>query len=402
MNSEAKYIAEEIAQVVRKVSGISDADIPLHLPYTTKQDNLAIDKCFLDNWFAVNGPSVAEFERKLTQFTGLKYAIATNSGTAALHTLLHCTGKVLPDTEVLLPSLTFIATANAVSYCGAIPHFVDCEESTLGIHFDKLEDYLSRIAVVSNKKLINKETGRVISALVLVHILGHPADCSKAKELCNKYNLVLLEDCAGALGSYYKGKHVGSYGEGSILSFNGNKIITTGGGGAILTNSKVYAEKARFLVNTAKSVHPWKYKHKTLGFNYGMPNLNAALGVGQFSHIQSILDAKQKLADDYIKEFESSSFLFKASFEPSSKVNYWLNAVQLKQEDAQFLEEVVEALHQLNIFCRPIWKPLHTLPLYQNNPRMSMEKTEKLAKQLICIPSFPYKFLTNQSDSQKY
>ena len=250
--------------------------LELHEPSFDIEDINSVEKCIKSSFVSSFGENISKFEKKISEITKSKYVVCTNSGTSALHLSLIVSG-VKSNEEVLIPSLTFVATANSISYISAIPHFVDVEKFNLGIDPIKLDDYLKKNTQRKNNKLININTGKVISALMPVHLFGHPSKIIDLKNIAKKYNLIFIEDAAEALGSYYNKQHLGTFSKVGALSFNGNKIITTGGGGALLTNNKSIAEKARHLATTAKKKHSFKFLHTEIGYNYRMPNLNASV-----------------------------------------------------------------------------------------------------------------------------
>jgi perosamine synthetase len=303
-----------------------------------------------------------------------------------LHICLKLAG-VQQEDEVLVPTLTFVATANAVSYCGAIPHFVDSEEATLGLDPGKLSDYLAKITNVRPDGCINKRTGRRIKAVVPMHTFGHPVDLDPLVELCRNYRLVLIEDAAESLGSCYKKKHTGNFGATAALSFNGNKVITTGGGGAILTNDELLAKQAKHLVTTARVPHQWSFLHDAVGYNYRMPNINAALGCAQLEKLPEFLGKKRRLAEKYKKVFNSIdgiSFFSEPEFAHS---NYWLNVLLLDDENSITRDTLLQGFHEKGIMARPAWTPMHRLSMYQHCPRMDLAVAESLEKRIINIPS---------------
>ena len=277
--------------------------ISLHEPSFSGNEWNYVKECLDSGWVSSVGEYVNKFEHDLVDYTGVKHAVATVNGTAALHICLKLIGTQ-PNDEILLPALTFVAAANAICYCKAIPHFVDNAENTLGLCPSKLEDYLKEVSEIRSGQCINKLTNRCIKAVVPMHTFGHPVDLDPLVEICEKYNLGLIEDAAESLGSFYKGHHTGNWGVLSALSFNGNKVITTGGGGAILTNDGNLAKEAKHLTTTAKVTHQWEYIHDKIGYNYRLPNINAALGCAQLEQLPNHLKSKRKLAQRYQKAFE--------------------------------------------------------------------------------------------------
>lgn len=360
--------------------------VPLHEPTFNEKEIEYVTDCIKTGWVSSVGSYVTRFEEELAKFVGVKRAVAVVNGTAALHVALKIV-NVQENDEVLIPSLTFVATANAVSYCGAIPHFVDVHEETLGIDPFKLENYLNEIAELRNGELFNKLTNRRIKAIVPMHTFGHAVHLDEIVTLAEKYHLTLVEDAAESLGTYYKGKHTGSFGKVNAISFNGNKIITTGGGGAILTNDEKLADLAKHLTTTAKIPHKWEYVHDYIGYNYRMPNINAALGCAQLEKMNDFLKKKKELTAKYeeiVSELEGVQ-LFK---QPShSDSNYWLQTLILN--DSFNREEVLAFLNENGVMSRPIWQPISELDMYKACPKMDLNVTSMLKRKIVNIPSTP-------------
>ncbi|WP_419875564.1 LegC family aminotransferase [Candidatus Pristimantibacillus sp. PTI5] len=381
--------SDELDKLVKVIASALPDDqkfIALHEPHFSGNEWEYVKECLDTGWVSSVGKFVDRFEHDLAEYTGVNHAIAVVNGTAALHICLKLAGVEQND-EVLIPSLTFIATANAVSYCGAIPHFVDSEMRTLGIDPLKLSDYLKDIAEIKQGDCYNKITGRRIRAVVPMHTFGHPVDLDPLMELCASYHIELIEDAAESLGSYYKGKHTGNFGKVSALSFNGNKVITTGGGGAILTNNESLAKLAKHVTTTAKVPHKWAFNHDQIGFNYRLPNINAALGCAQLEQLDHFLIKKRALADSYrkvIAEIDCASFMVEPEF---AKSNYWLNTIVLNSPDEMKREYLLEKLNNQGIMSRPVWTLMHKLPIFTKFPRMELTVVENLEMQLINIPS---------------
>ncbi|MHB1099935.1 MAG: LegC family aminotransferase, partial [Burkholderiales bacterium] len=333
------------------------------------------------------GKFVDRFEADLAEYTGAKHAIATVNGTAALHVCLKLAGVERND-EVLVPTLTFVATANAVSYCGAIPHFIDSSITTLGIDPEKLGDHLEEIAEIRSEGCFNRKTGRRIRAIVAMHTFGHPVDLDPLAEICGRFGIALVEDAAESLGSLYKGKHTGNRGKISALSFNGNKVITTGGGGAILTNDTELAKLAKHITTTAKIPHKWSFSHDMIGYNYRLPNINAALGCAQLEELPGFVEKKRRLAENYKNAFsgmEGIRFFTEPSF---ARSNYWLNALLLDKDFADQRDSLLDATNSQGIMTRPAWTPMHRLEMYENCPRMGdLGVAEDIERRLVNIPS---------------
>ena len=363
---------------------------PLHIPIFEGNEIEYVTDCIKSNFVSSVGEYVNRFEKAICEYTGAKYAILTVNGTAALHVPLILVG-VEENDEVLMPALTFIATANAVSYIKAIPHFVDVDEKSLGIDADKLDEYLSSIVFIDdNGYCINKNTKRKIKAIVPMHTFGHPVDMDKLKKVAIKYNLKIVEDAAESLGSFYKGTHTGNFGELAAISFNGNKIITTGGGGCILTNDEKLAKKAKHITTTAKIPHPWEYEHDMIGYNYRMPALNAALGLAQIEKLPEFVEKKRKLAKKY-QELFADAKEFKFFTEPEyAKSNYWLNAIILNKGYENLRDEILKDTNENGVMTRLVWKLMHHLKMFKDCPRMDLSVSESLEKRVINIPSSAY------------
>lgn len=381
-------IAAQIAAGTRKIMQADEGNVPLHIPVIGNNAAEYVNECITTGWVSSVGKFVDRFEVDLAEYTGAKRAVAVVNGTAALHIALKLCGVEAGD-EVLLPSLTFVATANAVSYCHATPHFVDVESRTLGIDAQSLREYLSQIAEVKNGKCINRKTGKTLRCLIGMHAFGHPFELENVLELCEEFGLDLIEDAAESIGSFYKEKHTGLFGRVGILSFNGNKTITTGGGGAIITNDEALADLAKHLTTTGKQPHAYRYFHDMVAHNYRMPNLNAALGCSQLEDLPQILESKRNIAARYIATFAGNQDFEILAQPPQCLSNYWLNALVLSDANSQHHDEIIQQLNQSGIIVRPIWEPLHTLPMYCDAPRMPLEVTMNLARRIINLPSTP-------------
>lgn len=361
--------------------------LTLHEPAFQGNEWRYTKECIDTGWVSSVGKFVDRFEQQLADYTGVKYAVAVVNGTAALQVCLKLVG-VESDDEVLMPTLTFIATANAASYCGAIPHFIDSEESTLGINSEKLGLYLSEISEIREEGCFNKKTGRRIKAVLAMHTFGHPVDLDPLAEICHHYQLELIEDAAESLGSYYKGRHTGHWGKLSAFSFNGNKVITTGGGGAILTNDEPLAKLAKHLTTTARVPHRWSFIHDQIGFNYRLPNINAALGCAQMEQLPGFIDHKRELAKKYeeaLVGIEGIRFFKEPNFAQS---NYWLNVLLLDKSFAAQRDALLEATNGQGIMTRPAWTLMHELEVYRSCPKMeNLDIAIDLEQRLINIPS---------------
>ena len=321
--------------------------------------------------------------------SGGEMVIATVNGTSAIHLALVVMGANKND-EILLPSLNFVAAGNAIRYCNSKPHFVEVEEETLGIDPIKLEKYLKKIVIKKNNISFNKYTKKQIRFMLPLHMFGHPAKILELKKISKKYNLKIIEDAAEGLGSTYKNRHLGTFGDIGVLSFNGNKIITTGGGGALLTNSLKIAKKLKYLSTTAKKPHKWKYEYSDIGYNYRMPGINASLGCAQMKRIKSYVSIKRKLFKKYKSGFRNINDVTIFQEPKYAKSNYWLQTIILDNKISYLKEKILEKINNLGFSIRPVWKPLHKLDKFKSYPRMEMKITENLEKRILNLPSSVY------------
>lgn len=381
-------LVEAITQAARCVLPDVSKPIPLHEPIFSTNETQLVQECLETGWVSYAGRFVRDFDEALQKQFNVAAAVCMVSGTAALHMALLVAG-VQPDDEVLVPALTFVASANAIRHCGAIPHFVDSHSRDLGIHVEKLREYLKQETKLVDGICRNVKTGRRISAMMPVHVLGHPSDLDALIDVAHAHRLILIEDAAESLGSLYKNKATGSYGMVSATSFNGNKIITTGGGGALLTNDLALAERARHLSTTAKKTHAWEFYHDAVGYNYRLPNINAALGFAQLKRIDETIARKRELAVRYQSAFSSMTEVSFFEEPPNTRSNYWLNAIVLSETTKSLKETVITALHQCGILARGLWTPMHLLPMYSEMPRMDLSVTMDLYERVINLPSSP-------------
>lgn len=321
-------ITDKIIEAIKLTLKPSSLPVALHEPCFDENEEKYISDCIKTGWVSSAGKYVDRFENMLVEYTGAKYAVATVNGTSALH-MCYVLAGVQPMDEVMVQDLTFVGTVNPIIYCNAVPHFADVRNDNLGMCPNKLEEYLTKISVLKEGDCINKLSGRKIKALVAMHTFGHPFDVDKLLEICSNHNIILIEDAAQALGSFYKNTHTGNFGKISAISFNGNKIITTGGGGAILTNDPLIANNAKYITTTAKQSHPYEFFHDKIGYNYRMPNINAAIGCAQLEKIKYFVDRKRKLAKDYEDNFKDIEEIRFLSEPENAKSNYWLNTIIL-------------------------------------------------------------------------
>ncbi|PJZ53389.1 LegC family aminotransferase [Leptospira adleri] len=383
---------KDVVSAIRNVVGSSP--VPLHEPIFAGNEWKYLKECLDSSFVSSVGKFVDRFEKDIADFTGSKYAVAVVNGTAALHIAL-LLAEVARGDEVLIPSLTFVATANAVTYLGAVPHFVESDEKTLGMDPFAIRSYLNSIGEMKDGFLWNRITKRRIKAIVPMHTFGHPVDLDNLLLLAADFGLELVEDAAESLGSYYQGRHTGTFGRFATLSFNGNKTITTGGGGAILTQDEALAKRAKHLTTTAKLPHPWQYTHDEIGYNYRLPNLNAALGCAQLEMLPEFLSAKRRLFQQYKESFSKLDGIRIFEEPRGCKSNYWLQTVCLSQRRFEERENILKNTNESGLMTRPVWTLLHRLKPFQESPRMELPVAETLEKSLINIPSsanLPKKF----------
>tara|TARA_B110000238_G_scaffold196264_1_gene236732 strand:- start:1125 stop:2264 length:1140 start_codon:yes stop_codon:yes gene_type:complete len=357
--------------------------IPLHEPQFVGNEKKYLNECIDSTFVSSVGKFVDEAEEKIAKYIGVKYAVATSNGTSALHISL-ILGGVEQNDEVITQSLNFVASCNAISYCNAKPIFIDVDKDTMGLSPSALKYFLENNTTVINKQCINNKTNKVIKACVPMHSYGHPCKIDKIKEICDEHHIFLIEDAAESLGSMYKKKYTGTFGQLGTISFNGNKTITAGGGGCIITDDKILAKKAKHLTTTAKVPHKWDFNHDMIGYNYRMPNLNAALLVAQLEKLNDFIANKRNLANNYETFFNNMDLNFFK--EPKdSESNYWLNCIILKdkRQRDQFLEET----NSNKIMTRPIWTLMNKLPMFKDAQCDDLKNSEWLYERVVNIPS---------------
>ena len=377
-----KKFPEKLITFVRDQFGKNEF-IPLHAPHFEGNEKEYLLDTIDSTFVSTVGEYVTKFEESVAQYTGAKYAIATVNGTSALHAALIVAGVQFDD-EVITQSLTFVATCNAIRYCGAEPVFVDVERETLGMSPDSILDFLDRFAEMRDGLCWNKQTNRVIRACVPMHNFGHPVRIHDIQKICQNYNIQLVEDAAESLGSFYEKIHTGRFGSLAAISFNGNKIITTGGGGMIITDDEVIYKRVKHITTTAKVDHPWLYMHDDLGFNYRLPNLNAALGCAQMELLSNYVERKRALAERYANWFSDKGYKF--ILEPeNTKANYWINAFLVNGREER--DEILKYTNNNKVMTRPAWTPMHTLKMFKDNLRVDLTNTEWLESRLVNIPS---------------
>lgn len=361
----------------------TEAFIPLHEPRFLGNEKKYLNECINSTFVSSVGKFVDQFEVEFARTVGAKYAVATVNGTAALHISLMLAGVERND-EVITQPLTFIATCNAISYIGAKPIFLDVDLDTMGLSPKAVKDFLEKHCVLSDGKCLNHSTGKTIKACVPMHTFGHPCKIDELKKICDEWHIPLVEDAAESLGSYYKEKHTGTFGVLGAFSFNGNKIITSGGGGVIVTDDELLAKRAKHITTTAKIPHKWEYVHDEIGYNYRLPNLNAALLCAQLEQLEIFLENKRILAGEYKQFFTAQNIRFIE--EPTdARSNYWLNAILL--DDVRTRDEFLEYTNSNGVMTRPIWALMNKLEMFKELQCDKLENSLFLEERVVNIPS---------------
>lgn len=379
-------LPEQLAIAVRHAIGREKAG--LHEPcFDQTEKDLVLD-CIESNFVSSVGQYVIDFEQSLAAYLQAKRVVAVVNGTSALQIALLLSG-VITGNEVIVPSLSFVATANAVRYLNATPHFIDSNYESLGLDPVALKNRLKQIAVPSQQGVRNKFTNALIKAIVPMHTFGHPCMMDEIMEIANHYEITVVEDAAESLGSKYKGSHTATIGKIGAISFNGNKIITTGGGGALIFNDDTLADEAKHLTTTAKVPHAWDFYHDRVAYNFRMPNINAALGCAQLRKLDEFVTRKRFLYERYAEslQYVNGISLFKEPFGCES--NYWLQTILLDRADLDLRNSVLNHLNAQGIVARPLWRLLHELPMYKDCPRSQTPVAEDLSRRCVNIPSSP-------------
>lgn len=377
----------KLIEFIKQLYG-SNEFIPLHAPTFSGNEIRYVTETIDSTFVSSVGAFVTRFEKNIEEYTGAAKAVATVNGTAALHTALYMSGVIRGDL-VITQSLTFVATCNAVYHMGAEPVFVDVSKISLGLCPVALEEFLESNANLNcDGVCVYTDTNQIIRAVMPMHTFGHPVELDEITRVCNKWNLDLIEDAAESLGSYYKGRHTGTIGKFGALSFNGNKIITSGGGGMVLCKSVQSGDRTKHVTTTAKVPHPFEFFHDEPGFNYRMPNINAALGCAQMENLAAFIKQKRKIAMKYKDFFAGSEFKFITEPEYAQS-NYWLNAILCPNRGVR--ENCIKETNAKGVMTRPIWQLMHRLPMFQNCIRGSLTNSEWLEQCLINLPSSPMK-----------
>lgn len=361
--------------------------VPLHSPSFLGNERKYVDECFETTFVSYVGKFVNDFENITAKYTGSKYAVAVVNGTAALQIALQLAGVKYGD-EVVTQPLTFVATANAISHCGAKPVFIDVDLDTMGMSPEKLNEWLNSNTKYDkiSKRYLNKSTNKPISSIVPMHTFGFPCRIDEIIEVANKHNIPVIEDSAESLGSLYKDKHTGTFGLAGIFSYNGNKTITTGGGGMIITDNEEFARRAKHITTTAKVPHKWEYIHDEVGYNYRMTNVTAAIGVAQMEKIDEIIENKRQTSKLYNEFFSKLNENIKFIQETeNSRANYWLNCIQI--EDRQQRDLFLDYTNTNGIMTRPIWRLMSKLEIYKNCQTGNLDNAEWLEDRIVNLPS---------------
>lgn len=373
----------DVVSFIHELYG-TEGMVPLHVPTFRGNEKKYLNECIDSTFVSSVGKFVDRFEEMVMEYTQTQKAVVCVNGTNALHMAMLLVGVERED-EVITQALTFIATCNAISYIGAHPVFIDVDKDTMGLSPDAMEAWLKENAEIKGESCYNRRTGRRIKACVPMHTFGHPVHLDKLVEVCNRYHIELIEDAAESLGSFYKGKHTGTFGKIGAISFNGNKTITTGGGGMLLFQDETLGNFAKHLTTQAKVPHRWEFVHDHIGYNYRMPNINAALGCAQLEEIDNILANKRETAEKY-KQFFLDKENIQFFTEPEgSKSNYWLNAVLLnnKEEQLKFLEYTNDHA----VMTRPVWELMNRLPMFENCVTDGLKNTIWFADRVVNTPS---------------
>lgn len=380
-----KKISDEIIKSVKFF--IKKKHVPLHEPYFKKEDFISINKCLKSSYVSTVSKFTNIFEEKIKKLTNSKYSIAIINGTSAIQIAIKSC-QIEQNDEILIPNLNYIGSTNAAIYCNAVPHFVDVENESLGIDTIKLENYLNKICHINKKNTINRITKRKIKAIIPTHVFGNSAKIDEIIKIAKKFNLIVIEDASECIGSYYKNKHLGTFGDIGVLSFNGNKVITTGGGGAIITNKKKIYKKAFSLSTISRKKNSaWTYDYDDIGYNYRLPGINSSLGISQLKHLPYLLRAKRKIFLKYKRIFKDNIH-FKLIDEPkNSKSNHWLNTIFIFNSNLKLRDKIIKEINSKGIGIRPVWKLMHKIKHLSKYPRMNVQNSERLEKSLINLPS---------------
>ena len=386
MSKKSKIISRQIYNLVTQTIKNKTKNFFLHEPYFDKNEKKYLNECINSSFVSTAGKFISLFENSIKKVTKSKNIIAVLNGTVALKICLKILGIRNGD-EVLVPSFTFVGTVNAIVHAGGTPHFIDSDLNNFGVDIIKLDNYLKKISLIKKGVLINKKTKKKIFAIIPVHIFGNIGDMFQLKKICKKYKIKLIEDAAESLGSYYKKIHAGNFGDLGILSFNANKVITTGSGGAIISNSKKISNKIRHLISVAKKNHPWDFLHDDIGWNYKMNNLSAAVGYGQMKKFSKIINLKKKLAENYKKNCTKLEFISFCNAPNNCISNNWLNIIKINKITIGDRNKILNYLNNKGVNCRPVWRLISSLKMYKKCQKDNLSNAKKLEKTILCLPS---------------
>ena len=382
-----KKISSDIIKAVKNLK--KKKYTPLHEPFLDANDIKEVNKCLKKTFVSSVSKFTKDFEKKISKLTKSKYSIAVINGTAALQVAIK-TLEIKKDDEILIPNLNYIASSNASIYCNAIPHYVDVETKTFGVDTDKLSKYLHKICIIKKNFSINKKTKRPIKAIIPTHVFGNSANIMEIISIAKKYKLKVIEDASECIGSYFNKKHLGTFGDIGVLSFNGNKTITTGGGGALLINDKKNYYKALSLSTIARKINSgWSYDYNEMGYNYRLPGLNSSLGISQLKKLPLILSKKRKIFLSYKNFFKYKIKIKLIDKEAKIKTNHWLNTLYIKNSNLKLRDKILETVNKAGIGIRPVWKLMHKINHLSKYPKMNIKNSIHLEKSLLSIPSSP-------------
>ncbi len=380
MKNLSKKIVNQLKLFLKK------SNYNLHEPELNFRDLHHLNQCFKSGMISTAGKYVTKFENEIKKTTKSKYVVSVTSGTVGLFISLKVL-NIKKNDEVIVPAITFVATANAVAQCDAIPHFADIENTTFGIDATKLDKYLSKATYIKKNICYNRKTKKIIRAIIPVHIFGHPCKIDQIIKVAKKYKLAVIEDAAEAIGSFYKKRHVGNFGAIGVLSFNGNKIITCGGGGAVITNNKILYKKIKHICSTAKVNHPYRYIHDEIAYNFRLPAINAALGYAQILRLKKLITKKTKLYKIYKKIFSNINDVDIVNSPKNCSSNFWLQTIRLSNDAKKFKTKIIKECQLAGLKVRPLWDILPKLRMYKNCPSMNLDNSKKAYDTVINIPS---------------
>ena len=380
-----KEISNEIIKSVKTFT--KKKKVSLHVPHFKKEDFKSVNRCLKTSYVSTVSKFTNIFEKKIIKLTKSKFSVATINGTSAIQIAIKSCG-IKKNEEILIPNLNYVGSSNATIYCNAIPHFVDVENETLGIDTNKLEKYLKKNCIIKKNVTINKISKRSIKAIIPTHVFGNSAKIKEITLLAKKFNLKVIEDASECVGSYYKNKHLGTFGDVGVLSFNGNKIITTGGGGAIITNNKKIYKKALSLSTISRKKNSgWSYDYDDVGYNYRLPGINSSLGISQLKNLPNLLKVKRKIFSQYKKIFKNNIHFKLMSELKNSKSNHWLNTIYIFHSNIKLRDQIIKETNKKGIGVRPVWKLMHKIKYLSKFPRMNIKNSLELEKALINLPS---------------